>query len=166
MEPLKAMIYDVLWSSKQKVSTSLGPKGQNLSRDVTAKAREGAPDTPDAYFESSPPQNVSALMGKTAFLTCVVRNLGKAKSVTWIRHRDVHILTVGEYTYTTDERFVARHNRDTDEWVLVIKYVQDRDAGTYACQIPSSPPRSFPVNLNIIGEFVVFRSRIFWEDGY
>ncbi|XP_059082176.1 neurotrimin-like [Tigriopus californicus] len=136
--------------ASQKVSTSLGPKGQNLSRDVTVKAREGAPDTPDAYFESSPPQNVSALMGKTAFLTCVVRNLGKAKSVTWIRHRDVHILTVGEYTYTTDERFVARHNRDTDEWVLVIKYVQDRDAGTYACQIPSSPPRSYPVNLNII----------------
>ena len=27
------------------------------------------------------PQNVSALIGKTAFLTCVVRNLGKAKSV-------------------------------------------------------------------------------------
>lgn len=104
------------------------------------------------FFESTPPQNVSALIGKTAFLTCVVRNLGKAKSVTWIRHRDVHILTVGEYTYTTDQRFVARHNRATDEWVLVIKYVQDRDAGTYACQIPSSPPRSFPVNLNIIGE--------------
>ena len=29
------------------------------------------------------PQNVSALIGKTAFLTCVVRNLGKAKSVSF-----------------------------------------------------------------------------------
>ena len=27
------------------------------------------------------PQNVPALIGKKAFLTCVVRNLGKAKSV-------------------------------------------------------------------------------------
>ena len=30
------------------------------------------------------PQNVSALIGKTAFLTCVVRNLGKAKSVSTV----------------------------------------------------------------------------------
>ena len=29
------------------------------------------------------PQNVSALIGKTAFLTCVVGNLGKAKSVSF-----------------------------------------------------------------------------------
>ena len=72
--------------------------------------------------------------------------------VTWIRHRDVHILTVGEYTYTTDERFMSRHNRDTDEWVLVIKYVQERDAGIYECQIPSSVPRSYPINLNIVGK--------------
>ncbi len=72
--------------------------------------------------------------------------------VTWIRHRDVHILTAGEYTYTTDERFVARHNRKSEEWVLVIKYVQERDAGIYECQIPSAPPRSFKVNLNIVGE--------------
>jgi hypothetical protein len=64
----------------------------------------------------------------------------------------VHILTVGEYTYTTDERFMARHNRDTDEWVLVIKYVQERDAGIYECQIPSSVPRSYPINLNIVGK--------------
>ena len=64
----------------------------------------------------------------------------------------MHILTVGEYTYTTDERFKTRHNRDTDEWVLVIKYVQERDAGIYECQIPSSVPRSYPVNLNIVGK--------------
>ena len=72
--------------------------------------------------------------------------------VTWIRHRDVHILTVGEYTYTTDQRFLARHNQNTDEWTLVIKYVQERDAGIYECQIPSRIPRSYPINLNIVGK--------------
>ena len=73
--------------------------------------------------------------------------------VTWIRHRDVHILTVGESTFTTDQRFMARHNARTGEWTLVVKYVQERDAGIYECQIPSSPkPRAFPVNLNIIGQ--------------
>jgi len=122
---------------------------EELSRDMTVG--DDVKDEP--FFEEGKniaPQNVSALIGKTAFLTCVVRNLGKAKSVTWIRHRDVHILTVGEYTYTTDQRFLARHNSDTDEWTLVIKYVQERDAGIYECQIPSRIPRSYPINLNIV----------------
>ena len=73
--------------------------------------------------------------------------------VTWIRHRDVHILTVGEYTYATDKRFITRHNKETSEWTLVIKFVQEKDAGIYECQIPSEVPRSFPINLNIVGKF-------------
>lgn len=121
-----------------------------LSRDMSVG--DDVKDEP--FFEQREgvrsPQNVSALIGKTAFLSCIVRNLGKAKSVTWIRHRDVHILTVGQYTYTTDQRFLARHNPTTDEWTLVIKYVQERDAGIYECQIPSRIPRSYPINLNIV----------------
>ena len=67
----------------------------------------------------------------------------------------MHVLTVGEYTYTTDERFTARHNRATDEWVLVIKYVQERDAGVYECQIPTATSKAYPVQLNIVGEYSV-----------
>lgn len=40
-----------------------------------------------------------------------------------MRHRDVHILTSGEQTFTSDQRFSARHNSE-DEWVLLVKYVQ------------------------------------------
>ena len=65
----------------------------------------------------------------------------------------MHILTVGTFTYTNDERFSANHNRKTDEWTLVIKYVQERDAGIYECQIPSSVPKSYPINLNIVGKY-------------
>lgn len=100
-------------------------------------------------FDPTPPQNVSALVGKTAFLTCVVRNLKPTQRVSWVRHRDVHILTAGEQTFTSDQRFSAKHNSD-DEWVLVIKYIQERDAGIYECQIPTQPPQSYPINLNII----------------
>lgn len=100
-------------------------------------------------FDTSFPKNVSALVGKTAFLTCVVRNLRPTQKVSWVRHRDVHILTAGEQTFTSDQRFSAKHNSD-DEWVLVIKYVQERDAGKYECQIPTQPPKSYPINLNII----------------
>jgi hypothetical protein len=52
--------------------------------------------------------------------------------VSWVRHRDVHILTAGEQTFTTDQRFSAKHNTD-DEWVLVIKYVQVRSSGHQVC---------------------------------
>ena len=67
----------------------------------------------------------------------------------------MHILTVGTFTYTNDERFSANHNRKTDEWTLVIKYVQERDAGIYECQIPSSVPKSYPINLNIVGKYKI-----------
>jgi len=100
-------------------------------------------------FDKHPPQNVSAIVGKTAFLTCVVRNLKPTQKVSWVRDRDVHILTAGEQTFTSDERFSAKHNSE-DEWVLLIKYVQERDAGVYECQIPTQPPQSYPIKLNII----------------
>ncbi|KAJ9579453.1 hypothetical protein L9F63_024440, partial [Diploptera punctata] len=72
-------------------------------------------------------------------------------SVSWIRHRDIHILTVGGYTYTSDQRFQANHHRDNEEWTLQIKWAQKRDAGIYECQISTQPVRSYFVNLNIVG---------------
>jgi hypothetical protein len=56
--------------------------------------------------------------------------------VSWVRHRDIHILTVATYTYTSDQRFQAIHQRSTDEWTLQIKYTQKRDA------VMSSPQNS------------------------
>lgn len=74
------------------------------------------------------------------------------RQVSWIRHRDVHILTVGSYTYTSDQRFQATHHKDTDEWTLQIKWAQKRDAGMYECQISTQPIRSFFVHLEVVGE--------------
>lgn len=102
-----------------------------------------------AHFDYQQPQNVSAIVGKTAFLTCVVKNLLPTQKVSFVRHRDVHILTSGEQTFTSDQRFSARHNTE-DEWVLLVKYVQERDAGIYECQIPTKPAQSYPITLNII----------------
>lgn len=66
--------------------------------------------------------------GKSAYLSCRVRNLAN-KTVSWIRHRDIHILTVGSYTYTSDQRFQATHHKENDEWTLQIKWAQKRDGG-------------------------------------
>jgi len=74
------------------------------------------------------------------------------KKVSWIRHRDLHILTVGTYTYTTDQRFTTTHHKETDEWTLQIKFAQKRDAGLYDCQISTQPIKSYPVRLNLVGE--------------
>ena len=54
---------------------------------------------------------------------CPFKSPFPGAQVSWVRHRDVHILTAGEQTFTTDQRFSAKHNTD-DEWVLVIKFVQ------------------------------------------
>ncbi|XP_055677693.1 zwei Ig domain protein zig-8-like isoform X2 [Lutzomyia longipalpis] len=102
-----------------------------------------------AYFDISIPRNVTALVGKSAYLSCRVRNLGN-KTVAWVRHRDIHVLTIGTYTYTSDQRFQTTHHKDTDEWTLHIKWAQPRDAGTYECQISSVPIRSYTVTLSVV----------------
>ena len=73
--------------------------------------------------------------------------------MSWIRHRDLHILTVGTYTYTTDQRFTTTHHKETDEWTLQIKFAQKRDAGVYECQISTQPIKSYSVRLNLVGEY-------------
>ncbi|CAG9828293.1 unnamed protein product [Diabrotica balteata] len=85
------------------------------------------PNRFDPYFDATTPSNVS-----------------------WIRHRDIHILTVGSYTYTSDQRFQANHHPETDDWTLQIKWAQKRDAGTYECQISTQPVKSYFVNLNVV----------------
>lgn len=74
------------------------------------------------------------------------------EQVSWIRHRDIHILTVGSYTYTSDQRFQTNHHVEIDEWTLQIKWAQKRDAGMYECQLSSQPVKSYFVELFIVGK--------------
>lgn len=91
-----------------------------------------------------------------------------------MRHRDIHVLTVSTYTYTSDQRFQTAHHKDTDEWTLHIKWAQPRDAGKYECQVrrvdyddwlalilnrlnsllqvSTQPVKSYIVSLNVVGE--------------
>ncbi|XP_066976696.1 zwei Ig domain protein zig-8-like [Macrobrachium rosenbergii] len=103
-------------------------------------------------FDSSPPQNVTALKDDNAYLHCIVHNIGN-KTVSWIRDADLHILTVAQYTYTADDRFEVIHSPDTNahSWILKIKSVQPRDSGRYECQVNTHPtdPITFPVYLSV-----------------
>lgn len=76
--------------------------------------------------------------------------------VSWVRHRDVHLLTVGRYTYTSDQRFRAIHQPHSEDWTLQIKYPQHRDSGIYECQVSSTPHLSHFIHLTVIGELFSF----------
>lgn len=137
---------------------------QTTTKDVASQvnlpgsSRTSNVDATDAtrigpYFDLSASKNVTALLGKTAYLNCRVKNLGNKTmllQVSWVRHRDIHLLTVGRYTYTSDQRFRAIHHPHTEDWSLQIKYPQHRDSGIYECQISTTPHMSHFVHLNVI----------------
>ncbi|CAL4096184.1 unnamed protein product [Meganyctiphanes norvegica] len=101
------------------------------------------------YFDIEVSTNVTALLGKTAILNCRVKNIGN-KTVSWVRHRDIHLLTVGRFSYTSDQRFSSVHSEGSEDWLLKIHYLQERDAGMYECQISNTPPISHKVHLSVV----------------
>lgn len=113
------------------------------------------------YFDIEASKNVTALVGSTAYLNCRVRNLGNKtvrrlrpesplndlisshyrqhqQKVTWIRHRDLHLLTVGKATYTPDNRFQSVHNPHNDEWALKVRHKQNKKSFTSSLWVASS----------------------------
>ncbi|XP_069187487.1 neuronal growth regulator 1-like [Procambarus clarkii] len=103
----------------------------------------------EPYFDLEESANLTALLGNTAVLNCRVKNIG-GKTVSWVRHRDIHLLTVGRFTYTSDGRFAARHAPGSEDWLLLIHYLQKRDAGMYGCQVSTTPPRSHSIHLSVV----------------
>ncbi|CAH1186563.1 unnamed protein product [Phyllotreta striolata] len=71
-------------------------------------------------------------------------------TVSWIRKRDLHILTAGILTYTSDQRFQVIRPDKSDNWTLQIKFPQIRDSGIYECQVNTEPKMSLPFRLNVI----------------
>ncbi|XP_071748841.1 peroxidasin homolog [Lepeophtheirus salmonis] len=130
---------------------------QHHRREATNLTPNRSSKTPERFklwadgpnFDTDLPQDVTAIKGQTAYLTCRVFE-GRNKTVSWIRHRDLHILTVGRYTYTADLRYKSIYNHVNDEWTLQIASVQKRDEGRYECQISTQPVRSFFVKLSVL----------------
>ncbi|KYN36627.1 hypothetical protein ALC56_08416 [Trachymyrmex septentrionalis] len=128
-----------------------GKNSDTYNQNALEEATRSGP-----YFDKSASKNVTALLGKTTYLNCRVKNLGNKTmtlQVSWVRHRDVHLLTIGRYTYTNDQRFRAIHNAHSDDWTLQIKYPQHRDSGIYECQVSTTPHMSHLVHLNVIVTF-------------
>ncbi|KAJ8679051.1 hypothetical protein QAD02_014838, partial [Eretmocerus hayati] len=111
-------------------------------------------------------ENVTALVGQPAILLCRVKNLGN-RTVSWMRKRDLHILTSMEHTFTNDARFKVIGNTGTsDDWNLRIDNVQPRDEGIYECQVNTEPKihravylRVLDVQAEILGQAEVYVKR-------
>ncbi|XP_026325923.1 protein sidekick-1-like isoform X2 [Hyposmocoma kahamanoa] len=106
----------------------------------------GRPERP--YFDDVSPRNVSAVVGQSAVLRCRAKHIGN-RTVSWMRKRDLHILTSHIFTYTGDARFSVLHPEPSDDWDLRIDYVQPRDAGVYECQINTEPKINMAVVLSV-----------------
>ncbi|KAJ8669423.1 hypothetical protein QAD02_000682, partial [Eretmocerus hayati] len=101
------------------------------------------------YFDNATKRETTTTVGQSAYLHCRVRNLGD-RAVSWIRKRDLHILTVGILTYTNDQRFQSLHSDGSDEWTLKISSPQLHDSGIYECQVSTEPKISIAFNLSVV----------------
>uniref|UniRef100_A0A182X1E9 Ig-like domain-containing protein n=1 Tax=Anopheles quadriannulatus TaxID=34691 RepID=A0A182X1E9_ANOQN len=105
--------------------------------------------SPHPYFDFDVPRNITTRVGQTAFINCRVEQMGD-KSVSWIRKRDLHILSAGTAVYTSDERFQVIRSDKAENWTLQIKFAQQRDSGIYECQVNTEPKMSMAFRLNVV----------------
>ena len=72
--------------------------------------------------------------------------------ISWIRKSDLHVLTVGRTSFTSDERFRALHADGSDDWGLQIRFTSRKDADDYICQVSGQQKQNLVVRLNVVGE--------------
>jgi len=95
---------------------------------------------------------MNVLLDDPAYLHCRIMNRGDFE-VTWIRHRDRQLLTVGEDRFTDDHRFQISYRKDGDnveDMTLLLRYTRKNDSGIYECQVSTDPPLRFLVTLNVL----------------
>ena len=68
---------------------------------------------------------VWSVVGEDIRMMCTISNLGN-RTVSWLRHRDFHLLTHGVSSYTDDKRFSAYMDIASNTWQLRIKNVSVR----------------------------------------
>jgi len=106
--------------------------------------------TRSPFFDPSSPTKVTVASDTTAVLSCKVHFVGNF-TVSWLRHKDLHIFSAGLLKYTSDSRYDIMHRPrgSTSEYQLRINYVQQKDAGVYECQISTNPISTFYVRLKV-----------------
>ncbi|XP_076643891.1 zwei Ig domain protein zig-8 isoform X1 [Halictus rubicundus] len=133
--------------AQPSASPTVKSSGGSSLASVVAGSKPTSPLNKPA-FDDIAPRNVTAIVGQTAELNCYVKHLGD-RVVSWIRKRDLHILTSSIHAYTGDGRFSVEHPEASNEWTLKIDYVQQRDAGVYECQVNTEPKMNLAFALSV-----------------
>ncbi|KAI9555527.1 hypothetical protein GHT06_018042 [Daphnia sinensis] len=111
------------------------------------------PPMPSFYMRQQlilgPALNVTVREGDKALMPCVAPHLGD-KTVSWIRQKDLAILTSGHHVYTSDRRVESIHPSASDLWGLQISPVRTSDEGLYQCQVNTEPKQSRTVVLVVL----------------
>ncbi|XP_017482238.1 PREDICTED: lachesin, partial [Rhagoletis zephyria] len=97
---------------------------------------------------SFPIANVTASVGREAFLTCVVQDLGSYK-VAWLRVDTQTILTIQNHVITKNQR-IGITNSEHKTWTMKIKDIKESDKGWYMCQINTDPMKSQMGYLDVV----------------
>jgi len=88
-------------------------------------------------------RNVSVIEGGTAILPCRVAHLVQHYTVSWIRARDVTVLSVGGLAFSSDQRLgvveVPQPRLSASDWSLTIVNSSRADQGVYECQVNTDP---------------------------
>lgn len=150
--------YETPWAKPPRTLRLDGAEPARILKSVPQQQQLGYVGSPDYWpfaghtapsFDPATPRNVTTQLGQTVYLSCMVNNLGD-KTVTWIRRKDLHVLTVGLDTYVQDPRFQAIHLERSNDWALQIRYAQLNDQGLYECQVSSDPKMSLFVRLRVL----------------
>nr|ACO15126.1 Lachesin precursor [Caligus clemensi] len=120
-----------------------GPKGQDHQR---YPHKIQYPPFPSFAEKSS--KKISAVPGSEAILSCKIQDRYNF-TLSWLRHSDLHILTVEDFIFTSDQRFKAVYQPSIREYWLRIKHVRMEDSGWYECQISSKPILRLRVFLEV-----------------
>ncbi|XP_071534662.1 uncharacterized protein [Panulirus ornatus] len=130
---------------------------------ITPEVDAHCPTCP--YFLPTPTE-VTTPEGVPANLTCGVRHLGDRK-VSWIRRKDVHVLTTGDFTYTTANKFRALHLPGSPYWTLQVDNPTVSDSGIYECQVSTQPKifRSFTLNVVVPNATITGVREMFMKAG-
>lgn len=64
---------------------------------------------------------------------------------------ELTLITFGQHTYSADARYALQFE-DPNDWKLLIQHADERDEGSYECQVSSHPPLVLLVYLTVIGK--------------
>ena len=69
--------------------------------------------------------------------------------VSWIRKRDLHILTTDIFTYTSDARYQVAHPEGSQNWTLLVKYAQVSSINIHYVTADISPLTCSDLHLSV-----------------